>query len=203
MNDKRWIKYYDITRVKTPPRKTLVTAIENFSNENIIFSKLAIDLGCGSGSDSIELLRHGWSVLAIDFQSAAITNLLFSAHQLSLLDNILKTKICSFETLTSLPPAYLINASFSLPFLNPDSFYKLWEIILIALHPGGRFSGSFFGIHDSWNTRSDMTFFKHEEIYDLFAQFKIEFFDEEEQDGPDALGYIKHWHKYLVVAKKY
>jgi tellurite methyltransferase len=203
MIDKNWIKYYDITRERTPPRKNLVTALEYFSKDKIIFSKVAIDLGCGSGIDTIELLKHGWSVLAMDSQPEAISSLLYSARQLSLCDDKLITKICSFETLNSLPQSYLINASFSLPFLNQDSFFKLWELIIIALHPGGRFSGSFFGIHDDWNTRSDMIFFTREEIYNLFTQFKIEFFEEEEQDGPDAFGRIKYWHKYLVVAKKY
>lgn len=204
MNDKNWIKYYDITKVKTTPRKNLSIAIENFSKEKILFPTLAIDLGCGAGADSIELLKQNWSVLAIDVQSAAIANLLLSARQLSLSDDKLKTRLCSFETLSSLPPAYLINASFSLPFVKPNYFYILWKIILRALHSGGRFSGAFFGIHDSWNTRSNMIFFKRHEICHLFrfSKFKIEFFEEEEDDGPDALGYIKHWHKYFVVAKK-
>lgn len=107
-----------------------------------------------------------------------------------------------FESLTSLPPANLINASYSLPFMNLVNFYKLWAIILILLHSGARFAGSFFGNHDSWNTKADMTLFSREEILNLFALFKIEFFEEEEQEGTDSEGNIKHWHIFHIVAKK-
>ncbi len=47
-----------------------------------------------------------------------------------------------------------------------------------------------------------MTFLNREMICHLFSQFKIEYFQEEEKDEMDALGYYKHWHKFFIVAKK-
>jgi trans-aconitate methyltransferase len=36
----------------------------------------AVDLGCGAGRDTAELLRRGWRVLAIDAEAEAIRRLL-------------------------------------------------------------------------------------------------------------------------------
>ncbi|HAZ7572025.1 class I SAM-dependent methyltransferase [Legionella sp. PATHC032] len=201
MNKRNWIAYYNSTKQNTLPRKSLLKAIANFDKEKVSISKLAIDLGCGAGMDVMELLRGGWSVIAIDSQLAAIDSLFSSVQELTWV-NHLKTVVSSFETLNSLPEVNLINASFSLPFLKPVYFYKFWNVILRGLEPDGRFSGSFFGFNDSWNTRTDMTFLNREMICHLFTQFKIEYFQEEEKDEMDALGYYKHWHKFYIVAKK-
>lgn len=202
MNERNWIAYYHrLMKKNTPPRELLLKAITNFDKGVINKPKFAIDLGCGAGCDTIELLRCGWSVLAIDSQPTAIANLLSVVQGASSV-NQLQTKLASFETLNSLPNANLIHASFSLPFLRPVYFYKFWKIILETLDSGDRFSGSFFGLHDSWRVRPDMTFLNREMVCNLFAQFKMEFFEEEEKDDVDALGYYKHWHKFFIVAKK-
>ncbi len=205
MNNKDWANYYKVTQQRTLPRKTLVKAIELFHCRNQVgLPKLAIDLGCGAGCDSIELLKHDWSVLAIDSQAEAISTLLTSCPQL--LQNKLKTQVASFESLTSLPISQLINASYSLPFLKPEPFYKFWKLILKALQPGGLFCGTFFGVNDGWNVckKSDRIFLSRKELAHLFIPFKIEWFAEEESDEADASGcLIKHWHKYYVVAEKY
>ncbi|HAU1152127.1 TPA: class I SAM-dependent methyltransferase [Legionella pneumophila] len=201
MNKRNWIAYYNSTKQNTLPRKSLLKAIANFDKEEVSPPRLAIDLGCGAGMDVMELLRGGWFVIAIDSQFSAIDSLLSSAQELTRANN-LKAVVASFETMDSLPKANLMNASFSLPFLKPVYFYKFWKVILSGLESGGRFSGSFLGFNDSWNTRSDMTFLNREMICHLFAQFKIEYFQEEEKDEMDALGYYKHWHKFYIVAKK-
>ncbi|CAM3030922.1 SAM-dependent methyltransferase [Legionella steigerwaltii] len=203
MDNKNWSNYYKITKQNTLPRKTLLKAIEIFNCRNKFnCAQLAIDVGCGAGADSIELLKNNWSVLAIDSQAEAISTLISSCPQS--LQNRLKTKVASFESLTSLPTSQLINASYSLPFLSSDNFYKFWKLILEALPPGGIFAGIFFGINDGWNCykRSDMTFLSTNDLYNLFVPFKIELLEEEESDGADAMGFIKHWHRYFVVAEK-
>lgn len=200
MNENNWKKYYSATK-ENFPRKTLIRAIKNFNQEDNLLSKFAIDLGSGAGADTIELLKRNWSVLAIDSQSMAISTLLSSAQQL-MLDKKLTAKISLFESLTFLPSADLINANFSLPFMKPNHFYRFWEIIVTSLQLGGRFSGSFFGIHDGWNNRNHMTFLTREKIYRLFRIFNVELIEEEEKDAPDALGHMKHWHNFFVVAKK-
>jgi len=66
-----WTRYYDATGEE--PRETLLLALEKFDAENR--SGLAVDLGCGAGRDTAELLRRGWSVLAIDGEEEAIARL--------------------------------------------------------------------------------------------------------------------------------
>lgn len=201
MNNKNWDNYYNITRKSTPPRKTLIKAIQILDKENnLAATKFAIDLGCGAGADTVALLKHNWSVLAIDSQATAITTLISSCPQL--LQDKLTTKVASFESLTSLPTCQLINASYSLPFLKPEYVQNFWEIMLQALNPGGIFSGIFFGINDSWNTLPNMTFLSSGALHNLFNAFKIEFLEEEEKNEIDALGNMKHSHKYFIVAKR-
>lgn len=202
--DKNWINYYRNTQQQSLPRKTVVKAIELFHCKNDSpLSKFAIDLGCGAGIDSIELLKHNWSVLAIDSQIEAISTLRSSCPKL--LQNQLTTKVASFESLISLPATQLINASYSLPFLKPELFYSFWKLILQALPTRGLFAGTFFGLKDDWfrNKNEVMTFFSYKELVHLFLPFKIEMFEEDECYMPDASGsFIKHWHKYFIVAEK-
>ena len=200
MSIRNWTEYYKRTEQKSVARKTLLKAIELFDLDQTGVPKFAIVLGCGSGVDTEALLRAGWSVLAIDAQESAIDCLLTTIPQPY--SGQLTSQIVSFETLSQLPPAYLINASFSLPFLTPNNFYQFWHLISNSLHPGGRFSGTFFGIRDGWRTRNDMTFLSQDDLNALFLTFEIEFFEEEKLAHPDAMGYEKYWHKYFIVAKK-
>lgn len=199
MNDEKWIEYYKATTKKSKPRNTLLQAIDFFDRENRD-PKLAIDLGCGAGLDSLALLNSGWTVIAIDSQPAAISNLL--AITPTIVHHRLSAEVVFFETIHYLPESHLINASFSLPFLARQQFYKFWAVIENSVYPDGRFSGTFFGEKDGWKSRADMTFLTLEELRHLFARFNIEWFEEEETVHPDAAGYEKFWHKYFVVAKK-
>lgn len=204
MDCSNWKIYYKKTKKITIPRRTVVKAIELFRDRKTLNdSQFAIDLGCGAGIDSIELLRNKWSVLAIDSQANAISTLLNSCPQS--LKSKLATKIATFETISHLPLCQLINASFSLPFLKREFFYPFWNIILNTLPPKGLFSGTFFGVKDDWysNKDLDMTFLTRKEFDNLFLPFKILWFDEKEHYGVDASGsYLKYWHQYLVVAEK-
>src|SRR6266480_3626651 len=61
-----WTRYYDAAGEQ--PRETLLFALDRFDAEAgaEVGGLFAVDLGCGTGRDSIELLRRGWRVLAID-----------------------------------------------------------------------------------------------------------------------------------------
>ena len=65
-----WTKYYAATEGR-PPRPTLLFALDRFGAE----PHRAADLGCGDGRDTIELLRRGWSVIALDSEPTAIARL--------------------------------------------------------------------------------------------------------------------------------
>jgi SAM-dependent methyltransferase len=160
---------------------------------------LAVDLGCGGGTDTVELLRRGWRVLAVDAEPHAIE---FLRHR-SDLTNIarLETHVCRVEH-ASWPPPHLINASLMLPFLTPDVFDDVWSRIVSSLRVGSRFSGHFFGERDTWATLADRSHHTREQVDGLLSTFDIEHLDEREYDGQTALGVPKHWHIFEVVARK-
>jgi SAM-dependent methyltransferase len=191
-----WADYYQQCHGR-PPRDTLVKALELFSTPLAV--PFAIDLGCGAGQDTLALLQAGWRVLAIDAEPEAIMRVraVLPSANISL-----ETMISSFETLTALPLADLVNASFCLPFCYPAHFETLWHKIVAALPVNGRFAGNFFGPNDSWANNPQMTFNTRAQIDALFQLFEIEFFREDDEDGQTACGKDKHWHVFSVVARK-
>ena len=84
--------------------------------------RMAIDLGCGDGTDTLALLDRGWSVLAVDIEPAGLALLRSrippaSAGRIRLL--------CASFADAVLPPAHLIHAGFSLPFCPSSRFPAL------------------------------------------------------------------------------
>ncbi|MDQ7013798.1 MAG: class I SAM-dependent methyltransferase [Planctomycetota bacterium] len=205
-----WPSYFDKVAGK-PPRETLVTALDAFEREGVPSAQgsescdkdhkppLAIDLGCGEGRDTAELLRRGWRVLAIDGHPDGLRRL--RERDLPHRDR-LEIRHAPFEGL-EIPRAMLINASFCLPFCPPDHFADLWRAITDAIEPGGRFAGQLFGDRDDWAPIPDRSHQTRAQARALFAaDFTLERFDEVEDDGKDALDNPKHWHRFDVVAAR-
>ena len=97
----------------------------------------------------------------------------------------------------------LLVANYSLSFCRKESFQELWKKITDSIELDGYFVGNFFGINDSWvNNKSNMKFLKKEEVINLFEDFEIINFKEVEKDGTTGLNEIKHWHVFIVVARK-
>ncbi|WP_240966636.1 class I SAM-dependent methyltransferase [Nodosilinea sp. P-1105] len=194
----RWTQYYEAVAGR-PPRPTLVKALAAYAQDANPLPKFAVDLGCGDGRDTVELLSQGWRVLAIDGEQEAIARL----RQRSDCNRLyLETRVQRFEALTLPPDVSLINASFCLPFCPPQHFVHLWEEIVVALAPGGRFCGQLFGDQDSWAAYADMNHHSREQVKDLLTPFTVEWLEEENHPGKTALGEDKHWHIFNIVACK-
>ena len=198
-----WPAYFDVVAGK-PPRDTLIAALEAFGREGAHGSEsratrpLAIDLGCGEGRDTAELLARGWRVLAIDGHPDAIRRL--EARDLPHRDRQ-EVRYAPFEGLT-LPSATLINASFALPFCPPDHFDALWRTIRAALLPGARFAGQLFGDRDDWASIPDRSHQTLAQVGALLDGLEVEQCIEQEDDGKDALENPKHWHRFDIVARR-
>lgn len=194
-----WTRFYDA--VGSEPRATLLEALRRFEGEEREpRNRLAVDLGCGTGQDTVELVRRGWHVLAVDGQAEAIDRL----RALDLSEGErgrLETRVSRFETV-EWPPADLVNSSFALPFCPPGDFQAVWERIVHSLRSGGRFSGHLFGDRDEWSDEDDMTFQTRAEAAALLSRLEVELFDEVEEDGSTAVGEQKHWHLFHVVARR-
>lgn len=194
----KWLQYYQAVQGR-PPRTTLVQALDYCAQDVQPLRRFAVDLGCGDGRDTVELLRQGWRVLAIEGEPEAIARL----RRRSDIDRTyLETRVQRFEDLTLPPDVSLLNASFCLPFCPPDYFPDLWEDIVAALAPGGRFCGQLFGDQDSWSVYTDMNHHSREQVEQLLSPFILEVFEEENHPGKTALGEDKHWHIFNIVARK-
>jgi SAM-dependent methyltransferase len=189
-----WNDYYNKVADRKP-RGLLAKTLEYFDGQ----TGFAVDLGCGAGVETLELLRHGWHVLAIDRQPEAIAHVLASVP--SELHGSLETQVAAMESLT-LPPADLVWASASLPFCLPEKFADLWHTLLTRLRPGGRFAGDFFGPRHVWASNPQMTFHSLEQVIELIQALEIEHFTEEEREMPTALQGSQHWHAFEVIARR-
>ncbi|MEO8210205.1 MAG: class I SAM-dependent methyltransferase [bacterium] len=194
-----WDSFYKV-RSNQNPRETVLKVLEIFEKENIERKKLlVIDLGCGHGADTLELLKRNWRVLAIDNDLNGLK--LLEQSVLPEWKNNLQTSKQPFESV-KLKKCDLINAGYSIPFCSPEYFMKLWNEIVHSIKPGGRFSGQLFGVNDDWSNISTMTFHTKEQVLKLFDKFEIEYFEEKDADGFTAEKVAKHWHVFSVVAKK-
>jgi tellurite methyltransferase len=216
-----WTPFFDAVRGQGP-RETLTRALDLFEAQDAFQAKrhwrFAVDLGCGTGRDTLELLRRGWRVLAIDPEPAALGEL----RQLVLARNMaadgLETECADFAHATW-PACDLLNASFALPFCEHAHFPTLWRWIVECLKPsdaqgrgGGRFAGQFFGIDDEWNVAPSLqvekgypparVFHTRAEVESLLAPFTIEHLEEVNRPGKTSTGQAKHWHVFHVVGRK-
>ena len=193
-----WASYYENTGQR-PPRSTVIYALDAFEREETPEFLRAADLGCGSGRDTIEILRRGWSVHAVDSSPDAIKGLM--AREDFPEDAEIEPQLSRYEDMR-LPGCNLINAAFSLPLCSPIAFPYVWQKICDAIRVGGRFSGQLYGDRDSWADRAGMTFHTSGEVETLLKGFEVEYFIEEEEESVTPRGNLKHWHIFHIVAKK-
>ena len=208
----RWTTYYDAAGGE--PRETLLIALDRHERDPGApkAEPFAVDLGCGTGRDTAELLRRGWRVLAIDSEPAGIDRLVRSVEESGEAAHRLETQVARFED-ASWPAADLVNSSFALPFCPPDQFGEVWGRIVASLKPGGRFCGQLFGDRDVWASPSrtsardwgsppGMSFHSREEVLSLLGDLDVEHLDEVDEDGTTAVGDPKHWHLFHIVARR-
>ena len=192
---RRWLGYYRWT-ARRPPRELLLQTLNHIDWEpNPRRERLAIDLGFGAGTDSLELLRRGWRVLAVDGQRAAAG---FLARRVPRrLRPRLTILIAPMERL-HLPPADLVYASFSLPFCDPDHFPELWESIRGAVRPGGHFAGQLFGDRDEWRGQRPFSFHTRRQVARIVEGWKVELLRETDEEGQSFEG-PKRWHFFDLI----
>ena len=157
--------------------------------------KDAIDLGCGSGNETVYMLKNGIEVTAIDRQ-------LNKDFILNRLNDKEKEKISfseqDFETVR-LESTDAVTAFFSIPFCNPEHFNELWDKIYESINVNGYFVGQLFGDRDEWKDNELINTFTIEEAKAYLKRYKILKLDEieyvRESDN-------KKWHFYNIIAKK-
>lgn len=169
--------------------KLLIEFLDNYKIDN------AIDLGCGSGNETVYMIKNGIKVLAIDRQ----LNQDFILNRLS--DNekkMISFKESSFEDV-ELPNTKLLTAFFSIPFCNPNNFDELWTKIYNSIEDNGYFVGQLFGDRDAWNVVESINTFSIDKVKEYLKNYNIIKLEEieyvRESDN-------KKWHFYDIIAQK-
>lgn len=191
----KWNEYYKQT-ISEFPSKILAKYFDlglDSNNEN----KIAIDLGCGVGNDTVYLLKKDYKVTAVDKESSVIDLIRSRVSDTSKLDFI----IDNFENI-KLNKANLIVSNLSIYFCKPQYFDRFCHEITNNIIEGGYFVGNFLGKEDEWSTDSNRTFIDKEELYSIFKDFEIVFFKEKKFNKKTAKGRMKFWHIYQIIARK-
>lgn len=193
-NSEIWRQYYERALSRSHSERTEFAIRLNKSS-----FKIAIDCGCGTGSDIQYLEQQGFQVVGFDINpdSVAICRDRFAAKP------SIEIVECSFEDFVY-PKSSVVIANSSFFFADPSRFAATWSRINSSIQAGGVFAGDFMGLKDTWadNYRSPTTPLSEPQVRALFSDFEIVSFFERDETAKTSLGRIKHWHTYSVVAMK-
>jgi len=167
--------------------------------------KIAVDCGCGAGSDIAFLRENGFTVHAFDIEREAIER----CRRRFAGDIEVKLSHDSFSTF-NYPLASLIVADASLFFCPPDKFEEVWKQINESLFTNGVFVGSFLGPDDTmagpgYDRKSfwpNVFVVNEDMLRSWLNSFEIVSFSEHRKSGPAPGGNHHRWHIFSVVARK-
>ena len=199
MSSREIKQYYDITG-DSETREDLVYAA-SITHE----PKVAIDCGCGAGSDIAYLSELGFTVYAFDIEEESISR---CRKRFEGVDKIFLSQN-SFQSFDFFKVS-LIVADASLFFCAESEFNAVWLRMDDSLISGGIFSGSFLGPEDTMATSEydrqkfwpDILVLNEKRVKELFVNYQIHRFSEHKLSGTTPQGDAHDWHIYSVVAEK-
>ena len=159
----------------------------------------ALDLGCGSGNESLALLERGWNVVAVDKEAAAIEILLQRtppAHRPRL-----RAQVADFEQ-AQFEPCDLIWSAQALPFCPPAQFSRVWTKILAALRPGAWVACDFFGRDNFMRHKTALSTHTLADVRRLVTPLQLEYLVHERGRRLSPLCGVQPWHSISVIARK-
>jgi len=190
--DEGWTAYYEAHEGREP-RPLLLEVLDGFDTPG-----QAVELGFGNGIETIAMLRRGWRVFAVDPEPEASELLQAGLPEEG--RERLRLVTAPMEDV-ELPTTDVVWAAFSLFFCDPARFPEVWNRIRDAVRTGGRFAGQLLGAHDTWAADDGISAFERDAALALFDGWRVDRFEEEENDGEACSG-PKHWHVFHVVATR-
>lgn len=160
----------------------------------------ALDLGCGAGVETTAMLAAGWQVTAVDPAPRTAAVAVPEALRPGL--DLRPTRL---QDALPLPAADLVHASYSVPFVPPADFDRVWAGIRAAVRPRGWLAVTVFGERDDWARdpalATTITFRDRAALDAMFAGLDVVELDEQDQPGESFCG-PKHWHVFEVIARR-
>jgi trans-aconitate methyltransferase len=191
-----WSGFHQAARGR-PPRELLIRTLNFFGAERRA-PGVAVDLGCGSGPDTLALLERGWQVHAVDEQASGLQMMRESVR--AELGARLHTHACRFESF-EFPSCDLIWAGFALPFCPAAAWPTLVKRVVASLNPGGRFAGDLFGDKHAWSAEEGVLTLSEQQARLALQPLDVEAFDIE--DGYRVSGdEVTRWHAFAFAARK-
>lgn len=195
---KEIMEYFDAT-ANRQTRDDLKLAVELVGG-----TKIAIDCGCGAGSDIAYLHSKGFLVHAFDIEYESIKRCQKRFGD----DNNVNLTQATFSSY-NYPSASLILADASLFFCPEDEFPAVWGRIGEALQPKGIFVGSFLGSDDTmakldFNNKfwPKVLITSEKQIRSWLNGFDTVSLKEHKTIGKTVGGAPHKWHVFSVVAQK-
>ena len=168
--------------------------------------RIAVDCGCGAGSDIAFLRKNNFTVYAFDVEEESIRRCI---KRFALDERVILSRD-SFSSFTY-PTASLVVADASLFFCPRAEFVHVWRHIRESLsQKKGVFCGSFLGPRDTMATTdyggaglwSAGAVFNEEEVRANFDGFEIVKWTEHQFSGETDQGVPHDWHIFSVVAQR-
>lgn len=194
-----WLPYYKAVAAQ-PVSPTLARALALPDLYQSGRDNRAVDLGCGEGRDSLELLSAGWTVVAVDNFHAGITRLQELAGQRNLAERLQVIEE-SFVT-ADWGTVDLVSAHLALPYCPPAQFASLWERIVKSLRDGGVLTTQLFGERHSGAKLLYVSHVTRTQVDELLKEFDVLKLEEIETTGKWASGEAATVHEYQILARK-
>lgn len=188
-----WQKYNE--KNKGRPLRPLYSRAIQFLSPSAM---RAVDLGCGVGTEVLDLLQRGLEVHAVDQDPNAIELVTNTAAD----SKMLHAHLSSLENWNIWAQVDFLFAYHSLPFCAAQSFESVVEKSLSSVAPGGICAVSFFGPEDEWVQEKKCVGISAAEVKNKFRGFEILYFDEIKKIGPTALQGDKMWNIVEVIAHR-
>lgn len=188
--------YYEMA-AQAGPTKLLLDALQLMEQDGLTAPALVVDLGCGHGKDTAELLRRHWKVLAIDFAREGI-DILLKRPEAETHKNNLETQVSSFADAV-FSEASLVTAMLSLPYCPAPEFAGAWQNVVDGIKPGGYFAGHFFGA-EQYAGMNHIRRHSKEEIEALLKDFEILRLAENNRET--GVPETPKYHYFEVIARK-